>query len=256
MPSPFMGLILIPLMFTGFTNCSENLAVNNNTSNQVADKSWCKSKLHIITGQIFSLQHDDTTTLRMSLMQTKILVNYGQFSAYPKEDGSFRIDNLPSDSYVVEVTHPNYIYEPFRVDITSKGKIRARRINYIQPALVQTVDYPLIFKPKNLHKYFMPRETWRIMDLLFNPVVIMMVVPLVMIWLLPKMMSPQESQQQRDSVQMPDYSVPELSEMIANMFGSAGQRRTEGDPGGSISGGPQSITSGSTNTGTKKSKRR
>lgn len=186
------------------------------------NQKGCNIKLNKIVGNVYSLQHDDLTTLRMSLMNTKILVNYGQYIAYPKEDGSFEVDNLPSDSYVVEVTHPKFIYEPVRVDITSKGKIRARKVNYIQPSLVQTVEYPLKFRPKSLHNYFTPRETWRIMDLLFNPMVIMMVVPLVIIWLLPKMMNPQEAQTQRDNMQMPEYNVPELSEMMASMFGGQG----------------------------------
>lgn len=206
-------------------------------------KQPCNIKLNKITGNIFSLQHDDLTTLRMSLMNSKILVNYGQYIAFPKEDGSFEVDNVPSDSYVVEVTHPKYIYEPARVDITTRGRIRARRVNYFQPALVQTIDYPLIFRPKSLHNYFLPRETWRIMDLIFNPMVMMMVVPLIIIWLLPKMMNPQEAQTQRDTVQMPEYNVPELSEMMASMFGNQGQSNNgnQANPSGN-----QAITSGST----------
>lgn len=200
----------------------------------------CNIKLNKITGNIYSLQHDHIKQLQESLMNTKILVNYGQFTAFPREDGSFEVDNLPSDSYVVEVTHPHYMYDPVRVDITSKGKIRARRVNNLQPSLVQTLDYPLQFRPKTLRNYFIPRETWRIMDLLFNPMVIMMVVPLVIIWLLPKMMNPQEAQTQRDSMQMPEYNVPELSEMITNMLGqpsSTNQVAVSGASGGSGGGG-------------------
>jgi hypothetical protein len=190
----------------------------------------CGGKSNKITGNIFSLQHDDLTTLRMSLMNTRILVNYGQYVGYPREDGTFEVDNLPPDSYVVEVTHPRYSYEPIRVDITSKGRIRARRVNHIQPALVQTLDYPLKFKPRSLHNYFLPRETWRIMDLLLNPMVIMMVVPLGIIWLLPKMMNPQEVQSQRENMQMPEYNVPELSEMMASMFGQQKQQASVDGP--------------------------
>ena len=204
----------------------------------------CNVKLNKITGNIHSLQHDDVTTLKMSLMNTKILVNYGQFIGYPREDGSFEIDDIPSDSYIVEVTHPRYIYEPVRVDITSKGKIRARRVNYIQPSIVQTLDYPLVFRPKSLHNYFTPRETWRFMDVLLNPMVMMMVVPLVIIWLLPKMMNPQEVQaQQQNNPQMPEYNVPELSEMMASIFG--GQRPSRDGAGN------QALTSGTGSSGSQ-----
>lgn len=184
----------------------------------------CEVRMNKISGRIYSLQHDDLSNLRKTLMNVKVLVNYGQYVGFPKDDGTFEVDNLPSDSYVVEISHPKYIYEPVRVDITSKGKIRARRVNYIQPSIVQTLDYPIVFRPKSLQNYFVPRETWRIMDLIFNPMVIMMVLPLGIIWLLPKMMNPQEAQNQRDNIQMPEYNVPELSEMMASMFGrQAGQ---------------------------------
>lgn len=196
----------------------------------------CNINLNKITGNIYSLQHDHIKQLQESLMNTKILVNYGQFTTFPREDGSFEVENLPSDSYVVEVTHPHYMYDPIRVDITSKGKIRSRRVNNLQPSLVQTLDYPLQFRPKSLRNYFIPRETWRVMDLLFNPMVIMMVVPLVIIWLLPKMMNPQEAQAQRDNGQLPEYNVPELSEMITNMLRQPNQVAVGGASSGASSG--------------------
>lgn len=245
------------IRFLSLGACILLLSFTCDAANDTVATLNCNVRLYKIRGQVFSLQHDDPTTLRMSLMQTKILVNYGQSATYPKEDGTFEVD-LPSDSYVIEATHPNYIYEPFRVDITSKGKIRARRVNYIQPALVQTVDYPLQFKPKSIHKYFLARETWRIMDILLSPMVIMMVVPLFMIWLLPKMMNSQDVQQQRESMTMPEYNVPELSEMMASMFG----QRPAGGDGNQAASGSQSITTGSSagggggGGGSKKSKRR
>lgn len=45
------------------------------------------------------------------------------FSSY-RTDGSFAVNDVPSGSYVVEVVSPNYRFEPVRVDITSKGKMR------------------------------------------------------------------------------------------------------------------------------------
>lgn len=36
----------------------------------------------------------------------------------------------------MEVTNPDYFYEPVRVDINAKGKIRARKVNNVQPSQV------------------------------------------------------------------------------------------------------------------------
>lgn len=46
------------------------------------------------------------------------------YLSYPRTDGSFAVNDVPSGSYVVEVISPNYRFEPVRVDITSKGKMR------------------------------------------------------------------------------------------------------------------------------------
>lgn len=81
------------------------------------------------------------------------------------------INNVPSGSYVVEIVTPNYLYEPIRVEINSKGKYRARKVNYIQTSQVIQVPYPLKLKPISAARYFQVREQWRITDFLFNPMV-------------------------------------------------------------------------------------
>jgi len=91
------------------------------------------------------------------------------FSARP--DGSFSI-NVPSGSYIVEATHPTYLFDPARVEINSKGKIRARMVNHIQPSAMHSLAYPLRFKSKGRAPYFQRREQWRITDFIFSPMVI------------------------------------------------------------------------------------
>ena len=90
---------------------------------------------------------------------------------FRRSDGSFTIHNVPSGSYVVEVSNPTYVFETNRVDITSKGKIRARRLNNVQPSVVNTVSYPFKFKARGKASYFQVREQWRITDFLMNPMV-------------------------------------------------------------------------------------
>ena len=131
------------------------------------------------------------------LTETRILVNYGQYLGFVQRDGSFVVSNLPAGSYLVEVTNPDHFYEPIRVDITSKGKTRARKVNYIQSSAVHQLNYPLRLKAKNAYKYFQMRETWRITDALFNPMVLMMVLPLLLLLVLPKMMNAADPETQR-----------------------------------------------------------
>lgn len=89
-----------------------------------------------------------------------------------REDGTFVISNIPSGSYIVEVVNPNYFYEPVRVEINSKGKFRARKVNLIQTSQIIQVPYPLKMRPLSPFRYFQVREQWRVTDFLFNPMVI------------------------------------------------------------------------------------
>lgn len=72
---------------------------------------------------------------------------------------------------MVEVVNPNYVYEPVRVEINSKGKFRARKVNLIQTSQVIQVPYPLKMRPLAPFRYFQVREQWRMTDFLFNPMV-------------------------------------------------------------------------------------
>lgn len=59
-----------------------------------------------------------------------------------------------------------------RVDISAKrGKIRARKVNFLQNSAVVTQSYPLRFKVKEPAQFFEKREAWKVKDFLFNPMV-------------------------------------------------------------------------------------
>jgi len=96
------------------------------------------------------------------------------FVSATRPDGSFSI-NVPSGSYIVEATHPTYLFDPARVEINSKGKIRARVVDHIQPSAVHSLVYPLRFKSRGRAPYFQRREQWRITDFLFSPMVIFVI---------------------------------------------------------------------------------
>lgn len=105
------------------------------------------------------------------MSDTSILVNGGEYKGFLKADGTFVVTGIPSGSHVVEVAAANYDFERYRVDITKAGKIRARRLNFLQPNAVQVVPYPLRFVSTKQASFFEIREQWKITDALFNPMV-------------------------------------------------------------------------------------
>lgn len=157
------------------------------------------------------------------LDSTRIIVDDGQHVAFLRADGTFTIPGLASNSYVVEISSPRNVYEPVRVDINSKGKIRTRRLNLIQPSDVTMLGYPLKFESKGYPNYFLKREQFRVLDILLSPMVLMMVVPLLLVVVLPKLVNQdpelqRELQQSTNILQPGNQQMPNLSELMFNMF--------------------------------------
>jgi hypothetical protein len=162
------------------------------------------------------------------LVQTEIFLNGGEHIGFLKEDGTFAITGVSAGSYTVDVIHPQFAYESARVDVTSKGKIRARKVNNLQPSQVSHLPYPLRLNPTGTHRYFQVREQWRITDVLLSPMVLMMILPLVLIVILPKMMSDPETRREMEQVSLPKYEMPEMSEMLTSFFGG-GSKDADGE---------------------------
>nr|XP_009930122.1 PREDICTED: ER membrane protein complex subunit 7 [Opisthocomus hoazin] len=140
-------------------------------------------------------------------------------------DGSFVVHDVPSGSYVVEVISPAHKFEPVRVDITSKGKMRARYVNYIKTSEVVRLPYPLQMKSSGPPSYFIKRESWGWTDFLMNPMVMMMVLPLLIFVLLPKVVNTSDPDMRREMEQSmnmlnSNHELPDVSEFMTRLFSS------------------------------------
>uniref|UniRef100_A0A4W3HSS6 Endoplasmic reticulum membrane protein complex subunit 7 n=1 Tax=Callorhinchus milii TaxID=7868 RepID=A0A4W3HSS6_CALMI len=152
-------------------------------------------------------------------------------------DGTFTVNDVPSGSYVVEVVSPAYRFEPVRIDITSKGKIRARQVNYLKASEVIRLPYPIQIKSAGPPPYFMKRETWGWSDFLMNPMVIMMVLPLLIILLLPKVVNTNDPEMRREMEQSmnmlnPNHELPDVSEFMTRLFSSKSSKSGSGNKSG------------------------
>ncbi|XP_063366764.1 ER membrane protein complex subunit 7 [Cydia amplana] len=180
---------------------------------------------YVIEGRVFPADEPNVGTWQVD---TRIHVNGGEYIGFLRDDGSFIIHNVPSGSYIVEAVHPDYMYEPVRVEINSKGKYRARKVNFVQTSQIIQVPYPLRMKVLSKFRYFQVREQWRLTDFLFNPMVIMMVLPLLLIMVLPKMMNDPETKE--DLKQISNLAkmgeMPEMSEMFTNLFSGGAPKPT------------------------------
>ncbi|KAL7294155.1 hypothetical protein TKK_0012179 [Trichogramma kaykai] len=180
--------------------------------------------LYVIEGKVFGWENSANSGWQL---MTHVMANGGEHYGFLREDGTFAISNVPHGSYIVEVVNPNYAYEPIRVEINSKGKFRARKVNLIQTSQVIQVPYPLKMRPLAPFRYFQVREQWRVTDFLFNPMILMMIVPLLLVMVLPKLINDPETKKEMEQLNsLTNYNMPEMSELITS-FLSGGEKQKQ-----------------------------
>merc|ERR1719333_1290010 len=158
------------------------------------------------------------------LTVTTVTLDGGKRRAFLREDNSFVFQGVTSGTFLVEVENPDYMYEQVRVDINSKGKHRPRKNNPVQPNQVTQLPYPIKDKPLGKFRYFEKREEWKITDVLFNPMLMMMVMPLLLITVLPKMMQDPDTKKEMEEMQAKmnvQSQLPDMSEMLTSLWGGA-----------------------------------
>lgn len=130
-----------------------------------------------------------------------------------------------SGSYIVEVLNSNYLIPPVRVEISSKatGRIRARKVDFVQPNEVMLVKYPLAFRVNDRTNFFDKRETWQLTDIFKSPMVPMLVLPIFFMLVLPKIKDMQDPETKKEleeaSKMMSNPQMPEMSDMLTSFFG-------------------------------------
>lgn len=235
MPSPWLWLLV------GATIISTAAALD-----LTAEDADEVSGRYTIEGQVYPPELLDFNSNWQK--DTAVSINDGDYVGFLKQDGSFLISNVPSGSYVVDIVNSEYWYESvshllslleklftfdsrnvlslssscpneqYRVEINPKGKFRARKLNFLQPAQVVQVPYPLKMKAMTRFKYFQTREQWKITDFLFSPMVLMMVLPLLLMLVLPKMMNDPETRKEMENLNLNKMArdMPDVSEIITS----------------------------------------
>ena len=95
-------------------------------------------------------------------------------------------------------------------------------IYYFTLTQVNQLPYPIKAKPLGKYRYFEKREEWKVTDVLFNPMVMMMVMPLLLITVLPKMMQDPETKKDMEEMQAKmnvQTQLPDMSEMLTSFLG-------------------------------------
>ncbi|TFK94285.1 hypothetical protein K466DRAFT_536123 [Polyporus arcularius HHB13444] len=126
------------------------------------------------------------------LGQAKVVLDNGKHRGGVTRDGAFTIPGVPAGTYVLSVVAHDHIFEQLRVDVYESESLPEVRPYFpgtplSSPSSV-TLPYPIVLSARAKHDYFVPRESFNLLAMFQNPMMMMMLGAGVLVLLMPTMM--------------------------------------------------------------------
>ncbi|KAJ3283817.1 hypothetical protein HK104_010216 [Borealophlyctis nickersoniae] len=158
--------------------------------------------------------------------RTRVVLNGGAEIAYVEEDGAFSFKNVPDGRHLLEVVTGSYHFDKIRLDVSGASVVPSVTVPGTSWATVgHLLPYPLELSPRYRYDFFVPREGFNIFSLLSNPMLLMSLGTLVMVFVMPKLaqaLPEEEPQQQQQTArareEVPQIQMPDISQSLANWF--------------------------------------
>ncbi|KAL4068188.1 hypothetical protein J3A83DRAFT_4257172 [Scleroderma citrinum] len=124
-----------------------------------------------------------------TLGATKVLLDAGHYSARVTRNGNFTIPGVDSGTYVLSVLSHDYIFDQLRIDISSPSALPEIKSHVfgtplLSPAAVP-LPYPITLTPRAKNNYFKPRNSFSVLTMFQNPMMVLMLVTGLMVLGLP-----------------------------------------------------------------------
>lgn len=150
---------------------------------------------------------------------TKIVLNGGEFTSYSKPDGSFSFYHVPPGVHVLDVLSHSLHFGQIKIQLLADSMDAPNCIEYAYPgAPKQVVPHPLILKAHATYEYFEKRPGFSLLNILKNPMILLMVFSFGLMFMMPKMMEnmdPEEQERMRKQMEM----QKDPSKMLQNILG-------------------------------------
>ncbi|KAL8441679.1 hypothetical protein Emag_006971 [Eimeria magna] len=147
-----------------------------------------------------------------------------------QQAAEFHLPPLLPGSYLLEVLHPDLIFPKYRAVISSDSSTRPEvyTLNaYLAPSSTDSLAMPLKVGPVGIAQYTPVQGGFSLMDLLRQPLVILVLVSLGIMYFMPKMQLEEETHQQVQQhhhhhedqvVNVPYAEVPEESLFVTKLM--------------------------------------
>ncbi|KAF9229490.1 hypothetical protein BS17DRAFT_23725 [Gyrodon lividus] len=133
-----------------------------------------------------------------ALGPTKIILDTGRYSGRVTRGGNFSIPDVDPGTYVLSVLSHHYVFDQVRVDISDSSQPPDIKSYIVGTPLTSSISvslpYPVILTPRHKNNYFKPRESFNLLGMFQNPMMMIMVLTGLMMLGMPYIMKNLDSQ--------------------------------------------------------------
>ncbi|KAI9062993.1 hypothetical protein FKP32DRAFT_774460 [Trametes sanguinea] len=126
------------------------------------------------------------------LGQAKVVLDNGKMRGGITRDGSFTIPDVPAGTYILSVVSHDHHFDPLRIDVFESDALPEVRPYFpgtpLSPAAPATLPYPIVLSARGRADYFVPRESFNVLAMFKNPMMMMMLGAGALMLLMPTMM--------------------------------------------------------------------
>lgn len=174
------------------------------------------------------LQFPDDTPYNTT---TRITVNHGEYTTYSRRDGNFTIHDIVPGIYLLDVHSPTHHFSQvkclFKPDAVKEGKPAFNCLEYLYPgAPKQAVADILVINALATYEFFEVRKGFSILSMMKNPMVLMMLFTVGIMYAMPKLMEglePEERERMQKQMEMQQNPTKMLGELFGGLTGDSEQ---------------------------------
>ncbi|KAI9572802.1 hypothetical protein HD554DRAFT_2063114 [Boletus coccyginus] len=138
------------------------------------------------------VQWNDLCPNYTALGPAKVILDAGKYSGRVTRNGSFSIPDVDPGTYILSVTSHDYAFDQFRVDVLDSTSPPQVRSHMLGTPLISTssvsLRYPIVLIPRHKNNYFKPHESFSLLGMFQNPMVMIMVLTGLMMLGMPYIM--------------------------------------------------------------------
>jgi hypothetical protein len=150
---------------------------------------------------------------------TRISLNAGEQLTYSRLDGTFAFYNVPPGVHLVDVHSHTLMFSQIKIQLLEDSMAAPKCIEYAYPgANKQPISHPLVLTAHARYEYFETRPGFSVFSLLRNPMLLMMLFSVGLMYVMPKLMEnlePEEQERMRASMEM----QKDPTKMLSQLFG-------------------------------------